>query len=119
MKLLFCGPLVPQAWSMDLSRDTAVTVWMEPLGFSGGCAGHRSGNGVQWPERTAVCVGKVPLGSQEPTPQTAATPSATAWDLGLSQGQGSQEKQNCSSCQAGFAAWVSRAVLFSSVLIYS
>lgn len=61
-----------------------MTEWMEPLAFSRGCAGHRSGNGVQWPERMATCVGKVPSGSREPAPQIATTLSATVQDLGLS-----------------------------------
>lgn len=82
MKLLFCGLLVPQALSADFSRDTAVTVWMESLGLLGGGAGHCFGNGVQWPERMAMRVGKVPLGSR--AARTAATPPAIAQHLGLS-----------------------------------
>lgn len=68
----------------DFGRDTSMTEWMEPLGFSRRCAGHRSGNGVQWPEKMAVCIGKVALGSREPILQTAVTPSVTAQDQGLS-----------------------------------
>lgn len=63
MKQLFCGLSVPQPQSKDFGRGTAVKMWLESLGLSEGCAGHRSGNGVQWPERMVTCIGKLPSGT--------------------------------------------------------
>lgn len=59
MKLLFCGPLVPQALNTDFSKGHCCN-------RVDGAIRHRSGNGVQWPERMAVCVAKSPQGAESP-----------------------------------------------------